>query len=41
MKYLWTVPVAVPWEDADEVDVALVEEKAAADAVGGSRRRSM
>ena len=42
MKYLWTVPVSVPWEAADEVDEELVEkEKAAAEAVGGSRRRSM
>ena len=42
MKYLWTVPVPVPWEAADEVDEELVEkEKAAAEAVGGSRRRSM
>jgi hypothetical protein len=40
MKYLWTVPVPVPWEAA--VDEVLVEEeKAAAEAVGGSRRRSM
>ena len=41
MKCLWTLPVVVPWEDMDEADVALVEEKAVTDAVGGSRRRSM
>ena len=42
MKYLWTVPLPVLCEDADDVvEEALVEEKAAADAVGGSRRRSM
>lgn len=42
MKYLWTVPVPAPWAVADGADEALVEdEKAAAEAVGGSRRRSM
>ena len=43
MKYLWTVPVPVPWEAADAAveDVLVEEEKAAAEAVGGSRRRSM
>lgn len=42
MKYLWTVPVPAPWAAAEGVIEALVEdENAAAEAVGGSRRRSM
>ena len=41
IKYRWTVPDPDPWAAAAELEVALVEEKAAAEAVGGSRRRSM